>query len=116
MSLDVLDALVVRIMEKQSLTVIVSEIENAQSFGCSLTESKVYTLDKHFNSKGFVLKSSLIGYKIGDTVYALSDDEGNRYFVVTMTCAATYQIGLVAAHLTQEGFRGLLAIVKVVDK
>lgn len=104
-----------RLQDNHSLLITVKEIENAAAFGCKLTEGKEYKLSRSglfSEHEHFSKVSEMIGYELSECLYVLQDDVGSMFMVVTMTCQATNQVGIVISNYI-IGFKGLFAVVEI---
>jgi len=97
---------------KQALSLVITEVELAQRFGCTLTEGKQYQLAN--NGRRIPGVQAIPGYTLLDSKYILLDDKGGLFAVFLLECQATQMLGIVLASSAVEDnpFSQLLAAGK----
>lgn len=98
------------------LCLVITELERAKAFGCTLTAGKHYSLFN--NGRRTPSAPTTPGYTLLDTKYILQDDCGGMFTVMLLQCQVTQLLGVVlASGVTEQSdlFFTLMASGKAVD-
>jgi hypothetical protein len=86
---------------KQTVSLVISEIELAPRYGCTLTMGRKYQLTS--NGKYTGKPSGLAGYVVLENKYILQDDVGGMFLVFLLECQVTQKLGLIMASKSEKG-------------